>query len=900
MRERAPAPKERVAPSPDDETVPLDSELEAVFARVKAPKIEKAKAPGFEAVTSKAKILRNPHDPEVLKPRDPLEIPLLREDTVHAIITARALRTRGRQARFSVPEQFVGLLTDMKGETETLLLPGEEATGDFVLHLFRTGTLLAPMRSDGHATKDGFETRAESELGIRLNTHDAEALRTFLANYSSGSAHLSLPVVKSHFEKGVKEALRKHVAKYDVESLLKNAERESAEGEVAKALADAGIPAGLQVLGLDSLKFTSPDLEKAKRKQARAEREAKAKEEAANLEQSIRTQEIEKIKAQAKLKAELTKVRTEQAKTDFESEREVFQQKKAVDLLQQQFEREKAELTSDLKKMHAANEIEIESIKFDEYLKRAQRLREELDDDRIEFYIQQIRDDRLKADLLKRLIERTMTPEQLRELAQLERVRSEQLTPLPPNFGEDELEVQAEVASAGKDRLRDASGRLVRVPASAVEATQARAAGVSRVNEIVDEVEVTRELDDERRMELNHPLMERLDVAPIPPAAVLSDAERREGQRFPLPTQESAEKARFSDNEGSQTEAMFDTQAIQLDEMEEARARESGVSVSTESSHLSVRERENEDDFPRELRYVLMAAGRNIYAAHVDASGKISELERFLDLSTAPLGSLRSISRAMVNGERHLLIGARRGLYSVRNSNRQVKNYPLDAVFNPLTGVNAAVAHDGRFYATHSQFGLLRWAIAAPNQPASRFLTEYTEHAQSIRSIFMDEAYWPTLAVGDRIVAIEHGVIPRIVAVYSGAPSSILLATSLDGHFFAACEDGSIVVWDKRTPDRCERRARTRETLSGATLSTDGKSMVLCSRSNVVRVYDLSRGALARYEAPQEIRVAREFGDYLLGIARNRSALYVWKSFESTTPVCELPLPDACFDVVGV
>jgi hypothetical protein len=258
-----------------------------------------------------------------------------------------------------------------------------------------------------------------------------------------------------------------------------------------------------------------------------------------------------------------------------------------------------------------------------------------------------------------------------------------------------------------------------------------------------------------------------------------------------------------------------------------------------------------------------------------------------------------------LNGRRMLVAGARRGLYVIDPTSRHVDAYPLDA-FNPDTGVNAIIAVQGKFYGTHSQYGLMRWSIPAPGTPATRFFAQYTEGARTVRSLFLDEGRWPTFACGRMLLAVEHGFTPAIAAKYEGAPSVIVCAMSRrdddpqqPGWFFAVCEDGSLVCWKKDEPRNCRVLARIGEPVSDATVSTDGRSLVISTKSRHILLYDTERGVFARYDSPLDIRHAREYGSNVVGLSADRSSLVVWESRGNGQPTSEIQLPEPAYDILG-
>ncbi|NUQ35521.1 MAG: hypothetical protein HUU29_11350, partial [Planctomycetaceae bacterium] len=751
-----------------------------------------------------------------------LELPELRQDTLYARISDVALRRQGQKPRFKVPDGYVGLVTHRDGSAGEMLLSGEEAEGDFVLHLLKTGTVLVEHKADRLTSRDGYECSAECRFSLRLNTANSNAIKSTLANVVQGRAHLSLPVLKSQFNKALSYCLLNVAQASDVKDLLTKDFREAAETDLLNRLKEQTIPGGLSILGLDALRFVSPDHQKAVRREAEKRREADEEKRKHEVEALVMREEAGAALSRAELEDVLKSLQHKSQLKAIENERERKQREAALNQLEQEYAREKYNLEATLKKMVTQSNLEIDRIKYEEYLRMTQEVRARLQEDRLEFYIQMIDDEKIKAKLLERLIERDMSPEQLRELTRLERVRSERLEAIKPEQVQPKIEKKVQQT-----------------------APQAR------------------EPEQAQFPQFSEPLI-------VNGEEVSTHAPEVAATKQPTTQTPQAQKSTVSDK------------SPLIDDM-------------TETKRISVKL-----SATGELRTMFIAAGRYIYATDVLDSGRATGLSVYLDLNRLPLGSIRSLRLANINEKSVLLAGARCGLYTIEVETRRILSYPIADDADPDTGVNAAIAHHGKLYATHSRYGLLRWSLASPSFVAQRLLTEHTEVARSVRGLFLDEDYWPTFICDTRLIAIEHGDIPRVAAVYTGAPSPMVAAFSVDGKFYAACEDGSVVFWDKSKPDTCERRARTRDGISAATLAPDGKHIVLATRSPSIRVFNIESGVLARYDAPQPIRMAREFGRYLFGISRNRSTLYIWESFGDGKPIGEVGLPDASFDVIGM
>jgi hypothetical protein len=162
-----------------------------------------------------------------------------------------------------------------------------------------------------------------------------------------------------------------------------------------------------------------------------------------------------------------------------------------------------------------------------------------------------------------------------------------------------------------------------------------------------------------------------------------------------------------------------------------------------------------------------------------------------------PLGALRSVRLIDNDPARGLLIGAQRGVYHYQPDSGQLDEYAFDAPDRLRGGVNAAVVVDNMLYATHSEVGVMSWALESL-QPGRTVLDEITAGARSVRDIQADEFGTLWFTAGDRVIGwsprdalpASSAAIPGAGGGGHGGPGSGVGVSSGGGAAGSSGEDG--------------------------------------------------------------------------------------------------------------
>ncbi len=798
-----------------------------------------------------------PPPPEAQR-QEPETIPEVRSDTIYARVTSAGLRAAGSALRYDVPKGFFGILLESRDARPKLMLSGERASGEFALHLFREGTINLSQSLRELPTADGFKAAAEVLYSVRLPGTAMQSLDAFVSGVVEGRQHLSKPILQQRYARMLADLVGQRVRELDAatieaDGLGPNA-AEAIEEEISDRLARLPAAPGLEFLGVAGVEATVPDYQHHLEKQAVLERRRREEEARAAEEAEKAAREAERSAKEATRKAELD------AQLRAIAEKEV---------LGRELTREELGLLLD----SARHRRTIERLGQEkEQLERSREL------DRLQ---QLVREDHLSSEAA---------------LSKLETERTLEL---------DKAVLSEYVALVGQARARLEDDHLV--------------------------VHVMRLQDEKLRASLLTQLMLKDAAKTMSPEAFEKYCEvLKESARLPAADSSKESSSEPTSTRQSQVEAVPE-RSNPVPEPEAAPAEAPAVPVrgqqvtrpgaaplTEQSSQTQVGGiaaarvrclaalRNSEDDKAGQAHWVLLAGGRRVFFCELLGGGRSTAVGTLLSIEDGPLGSLRSLRLFEIDGQRRLVAGARRGLYAHDPSNGQFLPYPIEGAFNPTFGVNAVVPFRGKFYATHSEYGLLRWTIAAPRNPANLLLRDITKAHASSRSLFVDADTWPTFACGTTIVAVKHDFVPGLAALYEKSHSPIVSVLPLrlsnelgDGFFYAVCEDGTVIRWHIKMPNNPEPVWQMGVNCTDASPTADGSGFVLCGGEPWVRVFDAQQRMVATYYAPLPIRCAREAGGHLLGLSDDRTLLYVWDSMGDGKPVAEVPLPEPCLDLIA-
>ncbi|GIW70687.1 MAG: hypothetical protein KatS3mg102_0229 [Planctomycetota bacterium] len=317
-----------------------------------------------------------------------------------------------------VPQGAVALVRYDDGQ-ERLLGEGERASGPrdgFRALLIKQLDVAIAFEVSGLRTRDGDEATAGVEVVVRLPRRaiDVEQFeRTLLV--ARARAAVALDDLRAYLRPGVQAGLGRYVRGCGTEELMESEARAVLEPLVREELGALAFGAGLEVLEVRYPSFACAAYEELRRQRA----EARAREEA--LAQHERIQEL--------------RVRIE--RSDQLQRAEVEELARAL------------RFQGVLKDLSLKSELERR--RTEEELRRFEAIRRQLGMDETKALIFLLEDERLRAELIRELIRRDMTPEQLAaaQVDELERRLQERLEKFARHMAQCEGERQRRLAEGG-------------------------------------------------------------------------------------------------------------------------------------------------------------------------------------------------------------------------------------------------------------------------------------------------------------------------------------------------------------------------------------------------------------------------------------------------------------------
>ena len=133
-------------------------------------------------------------------------------DPIAPTVNTVYLRVKSEQvkgllgSKYAVPQGFMGLSKDLQGKSK-LLFPGEEATGDFTLHLVRDRDIRVPFSVLKAKSKDGFDSSVSFELAVTPDVSHKDSLEAFIERGAQKRKHLDWPLLKGELQPTITGAI---------------------------------------------------------------------------------------------------------------------------------------------------------------------------------------------------------------------------------------------------------------------------------------------------------------------------------------------------------------------------------------------------------------------------------------------------------------------------------------------------------------------------------------------------------------------------------------------------------------------------------------------------------------------------------------------------------------------
>jgi hypothetical protein len=257
------------------------------------------------------------------------------------------------------------------------------------------------------------------------------------------------------------------------------------------------------------------------------------------------------------------------------------------------------------------------------------------------------------------------------------------------------------------------------------------------------------------------------------------------------------------------------------------------------------------------------------------------------DLSS-DAGALRSVRLAGDGGERVLLVGAQRGVHLVGLDDRPHRTFMLDAPSEVRGAVNAAVLLGDHIYATHRDFGLVRWGRDRAEKH-ELCLGEVTGGAKSVRDVQADGAGRLWFGVDDRVVGWSPTGDESPVILSAPAVVRVLLVAEC--WVIAGLQNGGIVRWSTSDPtDREEIRGPTGDAVRSLDWCRGGgvPRLLIADLGPQLDLQVLGDSYRGEYRSRWRIRWGFAGEDIIVGVSDIYDRLLIWRMDAPNEPAASI------------
>jgi hypothetical protein len=257
-------------------------------------------------------------------------------------------------------------------------------------------------------------------------------------------------------------------------------------------------------------------------------------------------------------------------------------------------------------------------------------------------------------------------------------------------------------------------------------------------------------------------------------------------------------------------------------------------------------------------------------------------------------GPLRSVHASSWEGKSVVLVGAKRGVHLLRTEQDPRLTFMFD-VDRPLRGgVNAAAVIGERLLATHSEVGLIEWALRKTDHfdlpRAELFIT-----AKSVRDLRTDDKGTAWMAVDRRVVGI--GAEAEAEPIVMNAPASVTAMTLAGGWVYGGLESGQIVAWRMDSPEIMDslRPACGNAVESIGFLEGGGvPRLLIADRRPHLEMMIPGESVSTKYAAGQAMRWGLSAGPWIAGINDRRDQLVIWGIEDPAEPTAVISIGQLC------
>ncbi|MHC4599623.1 MAG: hypothetical protein ACYS47_11510 [Planctomycetota bacterium] len=275
---------------------------------------------------------------------------------------------------------------------------------------------------------------------------------------------------------------------------------------------------------------------------------------------------------------------------------------------------------------------------------------------------------------------------------------------------------------------------------------------------------------------------------------------------------------------------------------------------------------------------ILCVAGKKVLAFRPDQTSP-AEVH---SAEAGKLGMLRSVRVVRLGGKEVIAAGAQYGVY-LFEAGEAPRAFPIPSAGDKRGGVNAVALHKDGLYATHSDYGLLRWKILEEDHEAGGAVrADLTEGKSTCRGVRIGPLDRLFLSAGPEVYSLLPERLEGTPTVFRGGADAVTTFAVTSLSLFAGTAGGEILRWELAEPDLPPRQAMAKRpdpvfmlkicSLAGIpTLVMGSKTYSLVTRA-------LEMDSEVSYPAEARIRWVDGASDYLYGVDRDGRRLMVWEA----------------------
>ncbi|MCB9895020.1 MAG: hypothetical protein H6839_11270 [Planctomycetes bacterium] len=742
--------------------------------------------------------------------------------------------------KYSVPQGFVGLIEEKDGKSK-VLMPGEETGGEFTAHLLRDRDVRIPFNAQKATTKDGFDASVNFELSVTPDITRRDAIDAFIEHNVEGRRHFDWPLLKAEMQDEVAAAVKSVLKEYTAEQIHDEAVLQKVRKQIIDRCSVELQAKGIAEASLDLGRVRSEGFEQHKQDLADVQRQGERDRAKQEVQAAMLRDQMGQELSRKELEDFLVSAKEEGLIKEHERKLKDLERKAELDKLETEYREQQYSLEATLRKLVMEDKLKMDSLMLDKHVEVVKKLKDELSEDRIEVYINLIKDEKLKADLLAKLMLKSMSPEQLSAVAEIEaqKVRQFELAISKPRL--DPVREEHAEQDTGKVKEGDR-----------VEITQEDSQAVRRPAEIDDE-----DIASVAATEMNEAL-----------GTSLSEATQAATVHVP------------------ETEELEDVDTEELTPAELAAAEKE-----TSSS-------------PEVDAVALVTSGRRVFGIDPLRQENLTQTIVSLDYDAGRLGSLRSVRTSGLEADRLILAGARNGVYTTLVQHQKAhREYPIGPGVDARTGINAAVIYHGFIYATHSEFGLLRWPKLQPYSSAVQVMPELISKFSTTRNLQVFDNRL-LFANGPTVLLLEatndSGSTLRVAARYRGTRHEVTALAADDKYILIADTAGDVYVWDPKSsepPVLAFYAGTAISDLAATELKGNRRCLLVAIKRPVVPMLFRDGSTALEFTAPEPVRTCDVLNGTIIGLSRDRMRIFTWRENRPDWPAWQFQFTEPVLDV---